>query len=112
MAAVSAGLFMLVIVIRDQQVFSAGLCRGDIGGGPSTCPATLKRIIKMYIDAAGPCLFSRPWAIRRGCLGGEVQSRYGVAHLDRILDTHPWETRSWREMSHGRTPLCASSTMR
>jgi hypothetical protein len=33
-------------------------------------------------------------------------------YLLRILETHPCETRSWREMSHGRTPLCAISTIR
>uniref|UniRef100_A0A182QV70 Uncharacterized protein n=1 Tax=Anopheles farauti TaxID=69004 RepID=A0A182QV70_9DIPT len=30
----------------------------------------------------------------------------------RIFDTQPWLTRSWRDMSHGRIPSRASSTMR
>jgi len=29
----------------------------------------------------------------------------------RILETQPWETRSWREMTQGRTPAAASSTI-
>lgn len=33
-------------------------------------------------------------------------------HLDSIFDTHPCDTRSCLLMSHGRTPLCASSTIR
>jgi len=33
-------------------------------------------------------------------------------YLDSILDTQPWLTRNCRDMSHGRTPLCASSTIR
>jgi hypothetical protein len=33
-------------------------------------------------------------------------------HLERILETQPCETRSWRLMSQGRTPWCASSTIR
>lgn len=33
-------------------------------------------------------------------------------HLPKILETHPWETRSWREMSQGRTPWWAKSTIR
>ena len=33
------------------------------------------------------------------------------SHLPRILLTQPCETRSWRLMSHGRTPLCESSTI-
>lgn len=36
---------------------------------------------------------------------------FGV-YLPRILLTHPWLTRSWREMSQGRTPWWASSTIR
>lgn len=32
-------------------------------------------------------------------------------HLPSILLTHPWETRSWREISQGLTPWCASSTI-
>lgn len=28
-----------------------------------------------------------------------------------IFETHPWETRSWREMTHGRTPAAANSTI-
>lgn len=34
------------------------------------------------------------------------------AYLPRILLTQPWLTRSWREMSQGRTPWWARSTMR
>lgn len=34
------------------------------------------------------------------------------AYLPRILLTQPCETRSWREMSHGRMPCCANSTIR
>jgi len=33
------------------------------------------------------------------------------SYLAKILDTHPWLTRNWRAMSHGRTPLCAISTI-
>lgn len=33
-------------------------------------------------------------------------------YLPSILLTHPWLTRSWREMSQGRTPWWASSTIR
>ena len=33
------------------------------------------------------------------------------SYRDRILETHPWLTLSCLEMSHGRTPLCASSTI-
>lgn len=32
-------------------------------------------------------------------------------YLQRILETQPWETRSWREMTHGRTPWWAISTI-
>lgn len=35
----------------------------------------------------------------------------GGAYLPRILLTQPWLTRSCREMSQGRTPWCASSTI-
>lgn len=35
-----------------------------------------------------------------------------ATHLDSIFETQPWLTRSCREISHGRTPLCASSTIR
>lgn len=28
-----------------------------------------------------------------------------------IFDTQPWETRSWREITHGRTPAAAISTI-
>ena len=33
------------------------------------------------------------------------------SYLERILETHPWLTLSCLEMSQGRTPLCASSTI-
>jgi len=33
-------------------------------------------------------------------------------YLERILETQPWLTLSCLEMSHGRTPLCANSTIR
>lgn len=29
----------------------------------------------------------------------------------RILDTHPWDTRSWRDMTQGLTPAAAISTI-
>lgn len=32
-------------------------------------------------------------------------------YLHRILDTQPWDTRSWREMTHGRMPWWAISTI-
>lgn len=32
-------------------------------------------------------------------------------YRQRILETQPWDTRSWREMTHGRTPWCAISTI-
>lgn len=32
-----------------------------------------------------------------------------AAYLPKILLTHPWETRSWRDTSQGRTPACANS---
>lgn len=32
-------------------------------------------------------------------------------YLLRILDTHPWDTRSWREMTQGRIPAAAISTI-
>ncbi len=35
-----------------------------------------------------------------------------LTHLERIFETHPWLTLSCLEMSHGLTPLCASSTIR
>ena len=34
-----------------------------------------------------------------------------ISYLERILETHPWLTLSCLEMSQGRTPLCASSTI-
>lgn len=32
-------------------------------------------------------------------------------YRQRILETQPWDTRSWREMTHGRTPWWAISTI-
>lgn len=37
---------------------------------------------------------------------------YFDIYLDNIFDTQPWLTRNCREISHGRTPLWASSTIR
>ena len=34
-----------------------------------------------------------------------------LSYLESILETQPWLTLSCLEMSHGRTPLCASSTI-
>lgn len=41
-----------------------------------------------------------------------LQGQLRGPHLPRILLTQPWLTRSCREMSQGRTPWWASSTMR
>lgn len=35
-----------------------------------------------------------------------------LTYLDKILETQPWLTRNCRDISHGRTPLWASSTIR
>lgn len=46
-------------------------------------------------------------------IGGESESsEWGLStHLDSILETQPWDTLSCLEMSQGRTPLWASSTI-
>lgn len=44
---------------------------------------------------------------RRAVVGAHVR-----IYLPSILLTHPWLTLSWREMSQGRTPWWASSTIR
>lgn len=42
----------------------------------------------------------------------ELSRMWTETYLDNIFDTQPWLTRSCLEISHGRTPLWASSTIR
>lgn len=58
---------------------------------------------------------------RKGSTMGSIVAAYfmfqfflcsTIIYLERIFETQPWETRSCLEMSHGRTPLWASSTIR
>lgn len=46
------------------------------------------------------------------CHCAVVGAHVRIIYLPSILLTHPWLTRSWREMSQGRTPWWASSTIR
>ena len=38
-------------------------------------------------------------------------SKYYYSHLFRIFETQPWLTRNWRQMTQGRTPAAAISTI-
>lgn len=58
----------------------------------------------------GVCV-KRVWNIFED-LSRHVHRCLHALYLPSILLTHPWLTRSWREMSQGRTPWWASSTIR
>lgn len=42
---------------------------------------------------------------------GNIPASHLTWYLLRILETHPWDTRSWREMTQGLTPAAAISTI-
>lgn len=63
------------------------------------------------LDLAKPSA-GDPGLSKQGRRQGSYQGQLRGPHLPRILLTQPWLTRSCREMSQGRTPWWASSTMR
>lgn len=74
-----------------------------------TPPSTVQGVLTFCWHAAV--------CVKKGVKYFEDLSPYGqrclcALYLPSILLTHPWLTRSWREMSQGRTPWWASSTIR
>jgi len=75
----------------------------------TNCTQAVPTVLRLYQLYSGctNCTQTVPIVLRLITL----RKNWRRIYLERILDTQPWETLSCREMSHGRTPLWASSTI-